>query len=124
MNDQSAANARNLYPDFFTASLTDSDPDLAASIKDEHGRQSHEIELIASWAAHGAPEGERESLLPRPQLPSHEWRLGEPDMVVAMPDGQKGFRVGQRGWAKVSAAPKSLGARLWRTVVRTFRFDI
>ncbi len=48
MNDHSATSARNLYPDFFTGSLRDNDPDIAASISDEHGRQRHEIELIAS----------------------------------------------------------------------------
>ncbi|NNE24110.1 MAG: serine hydroxymethyltransferase [Rhizobiales bacterium] len=48
MNDQSSANLRNLFPDFFTGKLSDSDPALAASINDELGRQQHEIELIAS----------------------------------------------------------------------------
>ncbi|MCT8265932.1 serine hydroxymethyltransferase [Afifella sp. JA880] len=34
--------------DFFSASLRDSDPDIAAAVKAELGRQQHEIELIAS----------------------------------------------------------------------------
>jgi glycine hydroxymethyltransferase len=33
---------------FFTATLADTDPDLAGAIRDELGRQRHEIELIAS----------------------------------------------------------------------------
>ncbi|MEQ1711706.1 MAG: serine hydroxymethyltransferase, partial [Hyphomicrobium sp.] len=33
---------------FFTATLAETDPDLAAAIKSELGRQQHEIELIAS----------------------------------------------------------------------------
>jgi glycine hydroxymethyltransferase len=33
---------------FFTASLTEADPEIAAAIKGELGRQRHEIELIAS----------------------------------------------------------------------------
>jgi len=37
-----------LYPDFFTASVHESDPELAAAIDAELGRQAHEIELIAS----------------------------------------------------------------------------
>jgi glycine hydroxymethyltransferase len=48
MNDQSPSNLRDLFPDFFTGALADTDPDLFATITDEHGRQSHEIELIAS----------------------------------------------------------------------------
>ncbi|MBK1623588.1 serine hydroxymethyltransferase [Afifella marina] len=34
--------------DFFSASLRDADPDIAAAVKAELGRQQHEIELIAS----------------------------------------------------------------------------
>src|SRR3954453_16489748 len=33
---------------FFTASLTQADPEIAAAIKGELGRQRHEVELIAS----------------------------------------------------------------------------
>src|SRR5258705_3348708 len=33
---------------FFTAPLTEADPEIAAAIKGELGRQRHEIELIAS----------------------------------------------------------------------------
>ena len=42
MNDGLAANG------FFTAALTDSDPDIAGAIRNELGRQRDEIELIAS----------------------------------------------------------------------------
>ena len=34
--------------DFFSKSLAESDPEIAASIKSELARQQHEIELIAS----------------------------------------------------------------------------
>lgn len=37
-----------IYPDLFTAKLAQSDPEIAASIASELGRQQHEIELIAS----------------------------------------------------------------------------
>ncbi len=37
-----------LYADFFSARLRDSDPDLAAAVRDELGRQQNQIELIAS----------------------------------------------------------------------------
>ena len=42
MNDGLAANG------FFTAAITDSDPDIAGAIRNELGRQRDEIELIAS----------------------------------------------------------------------------
>nr|WP_186395780.1 serine hydroxymethyltransferase [Stappia sp. TSB10GB4] len=37
-----------IYPDFFTRSLADVDPEINAAITSELGRQRHEIELIAS----------------------------------------------------------------------------
>ncbi|WP_350334504.1 serine hydroxymethyltransferase [Coralliovum pocilloporae] len=36
------------FPNFFSADLASSDPDIAAAIEKELGRQKHEIELIAS----------------------------------------------------------------------------
>ena len=42
------ASGTPLFPGFFSASLAESDPDLAGSIVGELGRQRHEIELIAS----------------------------------------------------------------------------
>ncbi len=52
-SSSSSANASNIKtasaPDsFFTAGLTEADPDIAAAIRGELGRQRHEIELIAS----------------------------------------------------------------------------
>jgi glycine hydroxymethyltransferase len=44
----SAASNSSLYPNFFSSSLAESDPDIAQAIQDELGRQQHEIELIAS----------------------------------------------------------------------------
>ena len=43
---------------------------------------------------------------------------------VNLPEEVNGFRVGQRGWAKISADPKSLGQRVVRIITRTFRFEI
>src|SRR5580700_7652185 len=43
------SSASSSAPDsFFTAPLTEADPDIAAAIRGELGRQRHEIELIAS----------------------------------------------------------------------------
>jgi glycine hydroxymethyltransferase len=36
------------FPGFFSSNLADSDPDIAGAVKQELGRQQHEIELIAS----------------------------------------------------------------------------
>ena len=44
----SAATSLPLYPQFFSNSVADTDPEIAAAIRDELGRQQGEIELIAS----------------------------------------------------------------------------
>ena len=44
----SAAKAASAPDAFFTSSLAEADPEIAAAIKGELGRQQHEIELIAS----------------------------------------------------------------------------
>ncbi|MBI4922804.1 MAG: serine hydroxymethyltransferase [Devosia nanyangense] len=44
----SAAASLPLFPKFFSATLTDTDPEIAEAIANELGRQQHEIELIAS----------------------------------------------------------------------------
>jgi glycine hydroxymethyltransferase len=44
----SAAASLPLFPNFFSATLAETDPEIAEAIKNELGRQQHEIELIAS----------------------------------------------------------------------------
>ncbi len=44
-----------------------------------------EIELIAAWVDAGAPEGDRADL-PAGPADSGGWRLGEPDLVIEMPE--------------------------------------
>ena len=44
----SAAASLPLFPTFFSASLAETDPEIADAIANELGRQQHEIELIAS----------------------------------------------------------------------------
>ena len=48
MTAQTKASQSGIFPGFFSDALASSDPDLAAAISKEFGRQSHEIELIAS----------------------------------------------------------------------------
>ena len=43
---------------------------------------------------------------------------------VPLPGGIDGMRVGYRGTAKIKAAPKSLGWRLYRFLNKTFNFDL
>ena len=45
---QAEATTEHRWPGFFQASLAEVDPDLAAAVRAELGRQQHEIELIAS----------------------------------------------------------------------------
>lgn len=47
--------------------------------------EAKELELIRLWAAGGAPEGKPEDLPPLP-LWSGEWQLGQPDLVVEVPE--------------------------------------
>ena len=44
----SAATSLPLFPNFFSASVAQTDPELAKAVQDELGRQQNEIELIAS----------------------------------------------------------------------------
>src|SRR5256885_1636063 len=48
MNSSSSARTTSAPGSFFTAGLEQADPDIAAAIRGELGRQRHEIELIAS----------------------------------------------------------------------------
>src|SRR5205807_3051824 len=47
-SSSSSAKTASAPDSFFTATLTEADPEIAAAIKGELGRQRHEIELIAS----------------------------------------------------------------------------
>src|SRR5690606_25495017 len=44
----SAAASLPLFPNFFSATLAETDPQIAEAIDNELGRQQHEIELIAA----------------------------------------------------------------------------
>ena len=48
MSSSSSAQTASAPDSFFTAALDQTDPDIAAAIRGELGRQRHEIELIAS----------------------------------------------------------------------------
>lgn len=52
---------------------------------DERKLTDKQIDLIKKWAANGAPEGDPKDLPPTPAF-SDGWQLGEPDLVLKMPE--------------------------------------
>lgn len=50
--------------------------------KNDISLSQDEIDTIVSWAKAGAPQGDKTDLAPLPELPTGEWKLGEPDFVV------------------------------------------
>lgn len=66
---------------------------------DERRLSPHEIAVLTAWVDAGAPEGDPADAPPAPKF-AEGWQLGEPDMIVAMPeefeipaDGPDIFRV-------------------------------
>ena len=55
------------------------------SFRDERVLSQREIDVLSGWAKAGAPEGDAADLLPAPRRPKSSWRLGEPDLVVELP---------------------------------------
>jgi mono/diheme cytochrome c family protein len=53
--------------------------------KDERRLSGEQIQLIGEWVATGATEGSAADLPPLPQW-SDEWQLGEPDLVLRIPE--------------------------------------
>jgi hypothetical protein len=60
-------------------------PDAAHPLVGERWLSDAEIELFARWAAAGSPPGD-DADLPPPAAHAEGWRLGEPDLVVRMPE--------------------------------------
>lgn len=55
------------------------------TFRDELHLSGRERAILAHWAAAGAPEGDPADLPPRPVFPDG-WQLGEPDLVLTMPE--------------------------------------
>jgi Flp pilus assembly protein TadD/mono/diheme cytochrome c family protein len=74
------------------------DPSFGGPFVGQPTLSSEEIDLIARWAAAGAPEGDRRDLPPVPHW-SAGWQLGTPDLVVKPPrytlpaEGTDVFRI-------------------------------
>ncbi len=54
--------------------------------RDERILSQRQIDLITAWATAGAPQGDLQEQPPQPQVESKGWRLGEPDLLVSMPE--------------------------------------
>lgn len=52
---------------------------------DSRRLNDREVELIGRWVDQGAPEGDAADLPPRPHW-TDGWQLGEPDLIVTMPE--------------------------------------
>ena len=54
--------------------------------RDTRRLSDHQIALLQAWSQHGAPQGDSDDMMPAPVRPRSKWRLGEPDLVLAMPE--------------------------------------
>ncbi len=56
--------------------------------RNDRSLSADELRLIELWVQQGTPRGEAEHLPPQPKFPTG-WALGEPDLVVEMPEEYK-----------------------------------
>ena len=61
------------------------EPGLGGPFVGDRRLNDAQIDLIARWVDTGAPEGNPADLTPPPEWPTG-WRLGEPDLVIEMPE--------------------------------------
>ncbi len=54
--------------------------------RDERALGERQIAVLQAWAEAGAPQGDAEAKLPPPPPRDSRWRLGEPDLLVEMPE--------------------------------------
>ena len=54
--------------------------------RDARRLSDHQIALLASWSENGARRGDAGDIMPAPVRSSSKWRLGEPDLVLSMPE--------------------------------------
>ncbi len=59
--------------------------DTPGTFRDERRLTADQIGLLRQWADEGAAEGDPADLPPTPHFPTG-WRLGEPDLVVTLPE--------------------------------------
>ena len=54
--------------------------------RDARRLSDHQIALLASWSENGARRGDARDTMPAPVRSGSKWRLGEPDLVLSMPE--------------------------------------
>ena len=54
--------------------------------RDSRRLSDHQIALLRAWSQNGAPPGDPDDTMPASFRPRSKWRLGEPDLVLAMPE--------------------------------------
>ena len=60
-------------------------PDFGA-FRDARRLSDHQIALLASWSENGARRGDADDTMPVSLRPNYKWRLGEPDLVLRVPE--------------------------------------
>jgi peroxiredoxin len=61
---------------------------------DDRRMPEKEIATLAAWVDAGTPAGDRKDAPPPRQFPAQGWRLGQPDLVLTLPED---FQVGPSG---------------------------
>ncbi len=60
-------------------------PGFGAEFRHDRSMSPEEVATLARWVENGAPEGDPADL-PEPPSYSDDWKLGQPDLVVEMPE--------------------------------------
>lgn len=61
---------------------------MHGAFADERRLSDADIKTLSAWAEAGAPEGDRKSAPPTPRF-TQGWTLGQPDLVLTMPEAYK-----------------------------------
>ena len=56
------------------------------AFRDSRRLSAHQIALLRTWSEAGAPRGDAADAMPAPARSRSKWRLGEPDLVLSMPE--------------------------------------
>ena len=56
------------------------------AFRDARRLSDHQIALLEAWSENGARHGDAEDTMPVSIRPASKWRLGEPDLVLSMPE--------------------------------------
>lgn len=83
--------------------------------RDERRLADSEIELIQSWVKSGMPEGDAADRIKPPKF-SSGWRLGEPDLIVEMPEAYHVPPDGPDIYRNI-AVPLGLTDEKWLTAI-------